>query len=175
MKIIATSKRATTVKAALEEAQREINQKLSQIDGRIIKMHADARPLGGIEISVVVNGNEPHKKRILGVNESAISAELSIKKAQDRINQMASDTKGEIADFFIKTITAPFGRTYTTMVLAVNERLIKPPNDLSAEERRDRIKSVLLMLNNDPRALNISHLAELFNVSRDIIYKDLEK
>lgn len=140
LKIVATRKRASTVKVALEEALKEINQELSQIDGKIVKMSADAKALGGVEISIVVDGNEPYTKKIVGVNESATNAELSIKKAQEKINSIISEMNGEIADFYTKTIITPIGRAYTTMILATNERFSRPLGELNAEERRRQMQ-----------------------------------
>ncbi|RLG55945.1 MAG: hypothetical protein DRN95_07315, partial [Candidatus Hydrothermarchaeota archaeon] len=46
---------------------------------------------------------------------------------------------------------------------------------LSIEERRAILRKALELFDWNPKALNISEIARLFNVSRDSIYNDIEQ
>ena len=58
------------------------------------------------------------------------------------------------------------------MIGAVNEIALEDAQDTIM--RRQRIGKVLELLNNNPAAINIASVAEVFGVSRTIIYKDLD-
>ena len=44
----------------------------------------------------------------------------------------------------------------------------------TAKETMERIRKIVELLNNNPSALNVAKVAEVFGVSRTMIYKDLE-
>ena len=82
--------------------------------------------------------------------------------------------KGEIAGLYVKLITPPLPkRTYATIIVAVNENLSKKIEKSNLYERRERLASVLSLLANDPKSINIARVAKVLGVSRDTIYKDL--
>jgi len=66
-------------------------------------------------------------------------------------------------------------RTYVTLIVAVNQRIPEEVGKLTADERRGRLAAAIHMLGNDPNAVNLSHVAKIFDVSRDVIYEDLKK
>ena len=59
------------------------------------------------------------------------------------------------------------------MITAMNEEVVKPPSK-DTKARRRRIKKTIELLGNAPTALNIARVAQIFGVSRSIIYRDLE-
>ncbi len=176
MRIISSSKSTAEVSSALNGVVNELNHELKTVDGTITKTDCDISlgPLGtSVTITVVVNGNEPRRKEIIGVNERGVSREHSLKRATESLNKIIENKSGEIRDIFIQTIVAPLpGRVYTTIVAAINEDIIEAAQD--ANIRRQRIKKTLELLNNDPSAINIASVAQIFGVSRTMIYKDLE-
>lgn len=176
MRVITKSKSGGNVEHALEAIINEINEELKGVDGVITKASYDisAGPAGAcVSISLVLNGNQPRRKEIVGVNEKGVSREHSMKKAGQKLNQILKDKEGEITDIYTKTIVTPLpGRVYTTLIATINEEAFEDAQDASV--RRERIKKTLQLLNNDPSAINIARVAEVFDVSRTMIYRDLE-
>lgn len=177
MKIITKSVGSGDIGSALSRCVKEINAELEKIDGSITKAYTEASvyPSGWyVTINVAVSGNAPHKKEIIGVNQRGRKFESSMKKATEKLNEIIENKEGEVMDVFTKNISTPLsGRKYTTIVAAINEATFMPAQN--AALRRQRLKNVLESLNNDPKAINISRVAEVFGVSRGIIYKDLEE
>ncbi len=177
MFVISKAKSGKEVGTALEELIEEINKELENADGMINCLEGEVAvgPLeANVSVSVFLDGDELVEKFLIGVNEKAYDRESSMKKAQKHINQMLTDRKGNIAGYFIKTITSPLGRVYTTLIIAVNSGTFKSLNGADTESRRTRIKKGLELFGNDPSVLNVAQLAHQFGVSRTMIYKDLE-
>lgn len=176
MKIISKSKSGPEVGVALENVVEEINKELMAIDGIISKTECDVSfgPLAvTVTATVVINGTEPRHKELVGVNERGVSREHSMKKATENLNHVLLEKNGEIADLFIKTIVTPLpGRVYTTIIASINEDALEKAHD--ATIRRQRIKRILQLVDNNPSAINIASVASIFGVSRTMIYKDLE-
>lgn len=176
MRLISNSKTSRDVSSALDKLLREVNEQLKGVDGVITKLECDvsAGPVGAsVSASLLVNGNEPRRKELIGVNEKGVSREHAVKKATEKLNEIIAAKNGELVDFFAKTIVTPLpGRVYTTLIAAINETLLEEAQN--AEARRQRLKKTLELLDNNPSAINIASVAEVFGVSRTIIYKDLE-
>lgn len=176
MGLISWTKGATTVSKALDDVLMNLNAELDKTDGLIDKMKCDihAGPAGAsVSVTLVVNGSEPKKKSVLGVNEKGVNREHSMRKATEKMNKLLEDIDGELVDVFVKTVVAPLpGRVYTTIIAAVNEYRLTQV--LDSDMRRKRIKAALELFNNNPSALNLAGVAGIFGVSRTIIYKDLE-
>jgi len=176
MKIISVSKSEGDVGQALDSIISELNDKLKKIDGLISKTECDisAGPSGAaVTITLVINGDEPFHKEIIGVNQKGWSREHSMKKAEEALNNIMKEKKGRISDVFVKSIISPLpGRVYTTIVASINEDAIEEVS--SAALRRRRIKKSLELFNNDPASINVARVAEVFGVSRTMIYRDLE-
>ncbi|MCD6144052.1 HTH domain-containing protein, partial [Thermococcus sp.] len=67
-------------------------------------------------------------------------------------------------------------RKYAVGIAVVNKPKEKENfQNLSIEERRAILRKALELFGWDPKALNISEIARLFNVSRDSIYNDIEQ
>jgi len=164
------------VSSALEATIKEINKELKNVDGVISKTESDisAGPSGAsVTITTAVNGSEPRRKKILGINEKGASREHSMRKAVQKMNSMIGNKEGYISDIYTKTIVTPLpGRVYTTIVASINEEVLEEAVD--ANTRRERIRKVVELLNNNPTAINVAKVAEVFGVSRTMIYKDLE-
>lgn len=178
MRIVGVSRSAGDVKTALETAKKEINEKLEGLNGRITRFNASVDAgVGGasVEVTVCVEGIDPVEKKILGVNERGVGEQGALKRAEQAINEKLEKTQGEVAGFHVKTITTPLQRTYTTIIAAVNKYRRIDPKGLHVKQRRERLKGVIRSLGDNPHALNISKVAEIFDVSRDIIYRDLEE
>ncbi len=176
MQIISKSKSGPEVGIALQEVVDNINSELKTNDGIISKTECDVTfgPLAvTVTATVVINGNEPRHKELIGVNERGVSREHSMRKATETLNQVLTGKNGEIADIFTKTIVTPLpGRVYTTIIASINEDILEKAHD--ANIRRQRIKRILQLVDNNPSAINIASVADIFNVSRTMIYKDLE-
>lgn len=176
MRIIGNTKVGVDVSGALQEALKEMNEELKVVDGSITDTECDvsAGPSGAsVSVTTVINGSEPRRKEVIGVNEKGVSREHAMKKAIDRLNGLMKEKSGEIADVYIKTIVTPLpGRVYTTMIVAVNEDLLEVAQDSNV--RRQRIKKALELMGNDPSSINVASVAQIFGVSRTMIYKDLE-
>ena len=176
MQIIGNTKVGVDVSGALEEALKEMNENLKAVDGSITDMECDvsAGPSGAsVSMTAVVNGSEPRRKELVGINEKGVSREHAMKKTIDRLNERMKEKSGEIADVYIKTIVTPLpGRVYTTMIVAVNEDLLEVAQDSNV--RRQRIRKALELMGNDPSSINVASVAQIFGVSRTMIYKDLE-
>lgn len=176
MRIVGNTKVGVDVSSALEKALKEMNEELRGVDGSLADMECDvsAGPSGAsVAIATVVNGSEPRKKEVVGVNEKGVSREHAMKKAMDRLKELLKEKSGEIADVYVKTIVTPLpGRVYTTVITAINEDVLEVAQDSNV--RRQRIKKVLELMSNDPSAINVASVAQIFGVSRTMIYKDLE-
>lgn len=176
MGLISWTKGATTVSKALSATLENLNDELSRTDGLIHKMTCDlsAGPAGAsVSVTLLVNGSEPRMKRVLGVNERGINREHAMRKATEKMNHLLGDIEGELVDVFVKTVVTPLpGRVYTTLIVAVNEDQLSEARD--ADMRRQRIRKALELLGNNPSVLNVASVAEIFGVSRTIIYRDLE-
>lgn len=176
MRLLSRTKGSSTVSNALAEVLKELNDELKEVDGLITKINCDlsAGPAGAsVSVSLVINGHEPRRKVVIGVNEKGINKEHSMKKATKKFNEITDLKNGELVDVYVKTVVTPLpGRVYTTMIGAINEVLLEDAQD--SIMRRRRIRNALELLDNDPSAINVASVAEVFGVSRTIIYKDLE-
>ncbi|MFQ6136521.1 MAG: hypothetical protein ACE5PM_05015 [Candidatus Hydrothermarchaeales archaeon] len=176
MKIISKSKSESDVGHALEGMVEELNEELKTIDGVITKTQCEisAGPSGAcVTITLAINGDEPFHKEIVGVNEKGWSREHSMKKAEAKLNELMKEKEGKISDVFVKSIVSPLpGRVYTTIVAAINEDVLEEAH--GATVRRKRIKKALELFNNDASTINVARVADVFGVSRTMIYRDLE-
>ncbi len=176
MRVISKSKSGPEVGGALQSVILDMNEELKSVDGLITKTECDVSfgPLAvTVTATVVINGNAPRHKELVGVNERGVSREHSMKKATETLNRLLAEMTGEIADIFTKTIVTPLpGRVYTTIIASINEDVLEKPHD--ANVRRQRIKRILELVDDNPSAINIASVADIFGVSRTMIYKDLE-
>jgi hypothetical protein len=177
MKIISRSIGSGDIESALAKSVKEINKELEGVDGKITKacVETSVYPSGWyVTINVAVSGNSPHKKSIIGINQKGKNLEQSMKRATEQLNSIIANKEGEVVDVFSKTISTPLSaRKYTTIVAAINEDASMPAKN--AALRRARLKNSLALLNNDSKSINVSKVADVFGVSRSIIYKDLEE
>jgi hypothetical protein len=176
MKVISKSRTSGDVNTALYEALVQMNKDLKNVAGVITKLGCEisVRPSGAyVSLTTVINGEQQSHKEIFGVNIRRVNRERSISNATEELNGLLKDKNGDIVDIYSKTAAALPGRFYTTMIAAINERA-KEPAVKDAIGRRERIKKTLELLNNAPAAINIARVAEVFGVSRSMIYRDLE-
>lgn len=166
------------MRKALEKTAAELNRTLAKAPGCITKLEAniDSGVSGATaRIVVIVDESDLRPKYVLWANEAGGSDEAALRRAQDKINAQMAKLRGEIAGFYLKFITPPLPkRTYATLIVAVNEEVHEKVGGLSSEERKERLAAMLRLLGNDPRAINLAHVAKIFGVSRDTIYKDLQ-
>ena len=108
---------------------------------------------------------------VMGLLTASAGAFVSTEKMQEKIKN------AEIVDFAFGTYTMPLTRRkYAVGIAAVNvPRERKNLEKLSIEERRAILRKALELFDWNPKALNISEIARLFNVSRDSIYNDIEQ
>jgi hypothetical protein len=177
MFVVTKSKSENEVGKALELLIDEINDELEKTDGLISGIDCDVTvgPLdASVSASVFIDGTEPRRKFLIGVNAKGHSREYSMKKAEKLANVFLKDSGGAIAGSFVKTISTLPGRVYTTLIIAVNGSSINDVQGIDTETRRERIKKGIELLGDDPSVLNIANLAKIFGISRTMIYKDLE-
>jgi hypothetical protein len=175
MNLVSAFERGHNVEEALDAAVKIANEQLKTVDGLIDKIdfQIDVGYSGAtVSIMLSLNGDEPLHTEILGVNQRGLNNSQALKKATQVMNNALLHRKGNIQDFAVKNIEPIPGRAYTTILIAINEDLIKEPQD--AASRRRRMKKALELLNREPAALNIAKVAEVFGVSRKMIYHDLE-
>jgi ABC-type uncharacterized transport system ATPase component len=175
MNLVSSFERGHNVEEALDAAVKETNEQLKTVDGLIDKIdfQVDVGYSGAtVSIMLSLNGDDPLHTEIIGVNQRGINNSQALKKATQVMNNVLLKRKGTIKDFAVKNIEPIPGRAYTTILVAINEDLIKDPQD--ATSRRRRLKKALDLLNREPGALNIAKVAEVFGVSRKMIYHDLE-
>ncbi len=168
-----------SVRKSLNRVATEVNEKLSKTLGRITKLDASIESgISGatVRIIVAVDESDLRPKSIVWANESGGNDEESLRHAQDKINEQMESIQGEIAGLYVKFIAPPLPkRTYATIIVAVNENLPKKIEKSTLYLRRERLASVLNLLANDPKSINIARVAKVLGVSRDTIYKDLQE
>jgi len=177
LQLLSSVQHGSNVRKALERASSELNKALAEIPGRITKLDASVDSgISGASVRLVltVDENDFRPKCILWVNEGGGNVKKALSKARDKLNSRLSKLHGEIADFYLKFITTPLKRTYATLIVAINEDIPKKLGKLSSRERRERLASILRLLGNNPKAINLAGVAKSFGVSRDTIYHDLE-
>ncbi len=178
MQIISSIRRGANVRSALEKSSTEINEALSKTQGRIARLEVsiDSGISGAIaKILAAVDEEDIKSKFIIWVNEAGGSEAVALRRAREKINARMAKIRGEIAGFYIKSITPPLPkRTYTTIVVAVNEEMPEKIGKPSSNDRRERLAAMLKLCGNNPNVINLAEVARLFGVSRDTIYKDLE-
>ncbi|MBC7093997.1 HTH domain-containing protein [Thermococcus sp.] len=98
-----------------------------------------------------------------------------IERLQEEMQKKIKGT--EVIDFAFGTYTMPVTRRkYAVGIAVVNiPQEKKSFEDLSIEERRAILRKALELFGWNPKTLNISEIARLFNVSRDSIYNDIEQ
>ncbi len=178
MKIVTKSKTRRNVNSALHAAVSQMNGELEDIGGIITKLECEIYviPSGAyVSIMVVINGDEKCHKEILGINVRGINRSKSTANAAKKLNELLKGKKGEVVDMYSKTAVTLPGRVYTTIIAAVNCGIAGKKSSVnSASERREIIKKALVLLDNNPNAINIARVAEIFEISRSIVYRDLE-
>lgn len=179
LRVLSSTHRAVSVRPALEKVTGELNEKLTKIPGCITKMDADvsAGVAGAsVRVTVALDESDIRPKCIIWANEMGGSEGSAIRRAEEKVNVQLSKLRGQIAGFHLQSIAPPLvRRTYATLIVAVNQQIPEKVGKLTADERRERLAAAMHMLGNDPNAVNLSHVAKIFDVSRDVIYEDLKK
>jgi hypothetical protein len=175
MHIVSAFERGHNVEEALDNTVLKINEQLRSTDGLIDKIdfQVDVGYSGAtVSITISLNGDDPLHTEIIGVNQRGINNSQALKKATQVMNNALQHRDGTIQDFVVKNIEPIPGRAYSTIIAAINEDLVEDPVD--AEGRRQRLKKALDLLKREPSCLNIAKVADVFQVSRKMIYHDLE-
>lgn len=179
VRVLTHTERASEVKQALKKTVETLNGRLADTPGCIREMEADVGVgMAGASARITLSIDEGKfaAKWLLWANEPGSDEGDALRRAEKKINDKLKDLKGKVASFHQEFISPPVPRrTYATLIVAVNEEISWDVGDLSAEERRERLAAALRLLGDDPKSINISHLANLFGVSRDTIYRDLRK
>ncbi|WP_297498206.1 hypothetical protein [Thermococcus sp.] len=127
-------------------------------------------------VVVDVSPDLPARKAILVDYSSGRGKEDAIKEVLGKVNGKMPDD-ATIVGFEVKTYTTPVTRrTYAVAVVVYNTPMDKKPlSKFTVQERRQLLAGVLKAFEYNPRILNISELARVFEVSRDSIYYDIEQ
>ena len=179
MRVLTSVRRASSVKGALLGTIDPLNQQLSEIPGHIAKMEAEVGVgMAGAtaRITLIIDETEMMSKILLWANEAGVDENSALINAESKLNKQLHKIHGQIAGFYLKYISPPVPRrTYATIIVAVNEKKQKSIGKMTAAARRERLTAMLNMMGNNSRAMNLSGVAKLFGVSRDVIYEDLRK
>ena len=179
LEVLTCSKKDNEVRKALKKAAKEINEKLSKKTGSIAKVNVSTNvgiPGAKINLIVTIDDSKERSKKILWTNKGGSSEEDALTKARKSINKKFENHKGELADSYIEYTSPPMPqKVYVTILLAINGKVSKKTGNLTTQERRARINEIVNLAGGDPKTINISKIADCFNVNRDIIYNDLKK
>ncbi len=179
MQILGSTGNGGTVKEALQNAAENTNEKLSNVPGSIAGIKTDLNVgLSGAKVQLVttVEDRKNRAKKILWTNEGGSNEAEALSKAQERLNPKIEEISGEIADFHLEFLSPPLPqRIYVTIIIGVNKTVPKETDNLNTEERRARVREIINLLGGKASAINISKTAKAFNVTRDVIYRDIEK
>ncbi|AEC52344.1 hypothetical protein PNA2_1429 [Pyrococcus sp. NA2] len=165
----------TNVRECITKINKEILRKLP-ISGRItkVKVKIEMGAFFSLSISLIIDTSEAYRPGIL-VDYAVGSKDEALSELQEKLNRKIP-VDAEILDFIWETYTTPVTRrTYIVGVLPYNRPLLRKYSDMKIEGRRKILSKVLELLNDNPKALNISELARMFGVSRDTIYNDIQQ
>jgi len=157
------------LKKLIEEAKT-----LKKMPGKIEKAKIELSFGAFMEVKVALSVDPSRRadKRIIAEYSSGKDVlERLQKKMQNEIKN------AEVVDFTFGTYTMPITRRKYAVGIAVVNKPKEKENfqNLSIEERRAILRKALELFGWNPKALNISEIARLFNVSRDSIYNDIEQ
>lgn len=179
MQILGSTGNGGTIREALQEAAKTTNKKLSNTPGSIAEIETDLNvgvSGGKVQLVVTVEDKKTRPKKIIWANKGGSNEEEAISKAKEKLNPKIEKISGEIADFHLKFVSPPLPqRTYVTIILGVNETIPKKTKNLNTEERRARLREIINLLGGEASTINISKISKVFNVTRDVIYRDIEK
>ncbi|RLF78888.1 hypothetical protein DRN32_06095 [Thermococci archaeon] len=125
-----------------------------------------------VKIALKVEPDKNHDKIIIAEYSSGKDV---LERLQEKMQEKIKNA--EIVDFAFGTYTMPLTRRkYAVGIAVVNvPRERKNLEKLSIEERRAILRKALELFDWNPKAMNSSEIARLFNVSRDSIYNDIEQ
>jgi len=179
LKVLGSIENGSTVEECLDRCAADLNDELSNVPGSIEGLECDvgAGPTGGnVRIVVFVGGERVRSKEIVWANCSGSNRENALSEALNRVNSETEDLEGEVADFHLDFISPPLPkRVYATLIVALNGKIPKKVDGLSPGERQERLLEVVTLLGGDPGVINISKVADAFDVSRETIYRDLHE
>ncbi len=179
LKLISSSKKGSNVKKALEEATKEVNKNLINEKGSIAKINLKTNvglPGASVDLLVTIDDKKQVNKKIAWVNAGGSTEEKALQRAKEEINPKINEIDGELADSHIEYISPPMPKKiYVTILLGINEKVPEKTENLTKSERRARIRQIINLTGGNAKIINISELAKTFNVSRDVIYNDLNK
>ncbi|WP_048160664.1 HTH domain-containing protein [Thermococcus sibiricus] len=164
---------SSSVEGCLKEL-REKAKILESMPGSIEKAKIELSFGAFMEIKIALS-IDPTKKADKYIVAEHTSGKDIIERLQEKIRKKIKNT--EIVDFTFGTYTMPITRRKYAVGIAVVNRPQGKGNleNLSIEERRAILGKALELFGWNPKALNISEIARLFNVSRDSIYNDIEQ
>ncbi len=112
--------------------------------------------------------------RVVAKYSTGRSRDRAIESVLAEINPLIENA--EVVGFKFGTYTTPVTRkTYAVGVVAYNLPMKPAAQITGTPGRRKLLAHVLSLFDYNPRALNISELARIFNVSRDTIYYDIQQ
>ncbi len=112
--------------------------------------------------------------RVVAKYSTGRSRDKAIESVLTEINPLIDNA--EVVAFKIGTYTTPVTRkTYAVGVVAYNLPMKPATRITDTLGRRKLLAHVLSLFDYNPRVLNISELARIFNVSRDTIYYDIQQ
>ncbi|HII67021.1 MAG TPA: HTH domain-containing protein [Thermococcaceae archaeon] len=162
---------------SVEGCLRELKEKakiLENMPGSIekAKIELSFGAFMGIRMALNIDPTKIAEKYIIA---EYTSGKDIIKRLQEEMQKKIRDT--EVIDFTFGTYTMPVTRRKYAVGIAVVNKPKEKENfqNLSIEERRAILRKALELFGWNPKALNISEIARLFNVSRDSIYNDIEQ
>lgn len=163
--------------ASVEGCLRELKEKakaLEKLPGKIekAKIELSFGAFMTVRLAISINPSEIVEKMIIAEYTSGKDV---LEKLQEKMRNQIKNA--EIVDFTFGTYTMPVTRRkYAVGIAVINiPRESVSFENLGIEERRAILRKALELFGWNPKALNISEIARLFNVSRDAIYNDIEQ
>ena len=164
---------SSSVEGCLKELRKKA-EVLKRIPGKIDKAKVELSfgAFMSVKIALKVEPDKNHDKIIIAEYSSGKDV---LERLQEKMQEKIKNA--EIVDFAFGTYTMPLTRRKYAVGIAVANvpRERKNLEKLSIEERRAILRKALELFDWNPKALNISEIARLFNVSRDSIYNDIEQ
>ncbi len=179
MRIIGSIENGGSVKEALQKIGKTTNEKLSNTPGSIAGIETNINVgLSGAKIQLIltIDDKKNKPKKILWTNKGGSNEGEALSKAQEELNPKIEKLSGEIADYHLEFLSPPLPqRIYVTIIIGINETIPQTTHNLDTEERRARLREIINQLGGEATAINISKTANVFGVTRDVIYRDIEK
>lgn len=178
MELIILQSESANVEDCVMSIRKNSIEKLGRRSGKIsrAKVELSFGAFMEIRVALLLDVASKMDKGVIVDYSVGRNREEAIKQLQEAINARMKPHY-EVVDFTFGTYTTPVTRrTYAVGLVVYNAPLEKVElGEFGIKERRELLARALKLFQYNPKALNISEIARMFNVSRDSIYYDIEQ